>query len=74
MASGTFGFDIAIQDMKIKMLGKLQYGLSFKFQCFFVLCFNFQISMPFLVFLLIVVDAWWTSYGKIEPHLQNLVI
>jgi hypothetical protein len=34
----------------------------------------FQISMYFLMFLLFVVDAWWTSYGSRVPNLQKLAI
>jgi hypothetical protein len=46
----------------------------FLLRSYFVSTFNFQTSMSFLMFLLFVVDAWWTSYGARVPNLQKLVI
>jgi hypothetical protein len=74
MDGGTFGFDMAIQDRKTKMPGKLHFVSNFNVSSYFVSTFNFQISMSFLMFLLFVIDAWWTSYGARVPNLQKLSI
>jgi hypothetical protein len=74
MASGAFGFDMAIHDRKTKLPSKFHYVSNFNVSSYFVSTFNFQISMSFLMFLLFVVDAWWTSYGTRVPNLQKLVI
>jgi hypothetical protein len=47
LSAGTFGYDIVIQDMIARMLGKLQVNLfqTFKFQCFSFLsiCYSMEI-------------------------------
>ena len=48
MASGTFGFDMAVNDRKTKMPGKLQVHFIANFNVSSPFVSNFKISMLFL--------------------------
>ena len=81
MDGGTFGYDILVDDRKTKMPGKLQvhFIANFNVSCPYVSNFkNFNVIslIMFLTFyfLLFVLDAWWTSYGRRVSHLQKLSI
>ena len=76
MVGGTFGFDMVVHYRKTKMPCKLQVHFIANFNVSSPFVSNFKISMLFLMFLtfyflLFVLDAWWTSYGRRVPHYKS---